>query len=87
MNTVTISNEYQIVIPKEIGDAIGAKPGTRLEVLSYDEKIVLVPIRPMRSMKGAFKGINTEIERTKGSATPWKFTSLRSAHRTGSAVP
>jgi AbrB family looped-hinge helix DNA binding protein len=63
MNTVTISNEYQIVIPKEIGDAIGAKPGTRLEVLSYDEKIVLVPIRPMRSMKGAFKGINTEIER------------------------
>jgi hypothetical protein len=34
-----------------------------MEVLSYGSRIELVPIQPMKSLKGIFKGIDTKIER------------------------
>jgi len=63
MQTVTVSSKYQVVIPKEIRDAIGLRVGTRLEVISYGSRIELVPIHPIRELKGIFKGIDTEIPR------------------------
>ncbi|MEN6297955.1 MAG: AbrB/MazE/SpoVT family DNA-binding domain-containing protein [Rectinema sp.] len=63
MKTVTISSKYQVVIPKEIRTTIGLKVGTKLEVLTYGSRIELVPIYPLKTLKGAFKGINTEIVR------------------------
>lgn len=63
MNTVIVSSKYQIVIPKEIRDSIGLLAGTPLEIISYGRRIELVPIRPMKSLKGIFKGIDTKIER------------------------
>jgi AbrB family looped-hinge helix DNA binding protein len=63
MNTVTVSSKYQVVIPKEIREAIGLNAGTTMEVLSYGSRIELVPIQPMKSLKGIFKGIDTKIER------------------------
>jgi len=63
MQTVTVSSKYQVVIPKEIRDAIGLRVGTRLEVISYGSRIELVPIHPIRELKGIFKGIDTENPR------------------------
>ena len=63
MNTVTLSSKYQVVIPKEIRDKVGLKVGTVLEVITYGNRIELVPIQPMKNLKGIFKGINTDIER------------------------
>ncbi len=63
MNTVVVSSKYQVVIPKEIRDMAGLEVGTRLEVISYGSRIELVPIRPMTSLKGVFKGLITEITR------------------------
>jgi AbrB family looped-hinge helix DNA binding protein len=63
MKTVIISSKYQIVIPKEIRNTIGLQVGAKLEVLTYGSRIELVPIYPMKKLKGAFKGINTEIVR------------------------
>ncbi|GAB6276811.1 MAG: hypothetical protein SAMD01599839_13510 [Rectinema sp.] len=63
MKTVTVSSKYQIVIPKEIRNTIGLHVGAKLEVLTYGSRIELVPIHPMKTLKGAFKGINTKIER------------------------
>ena len=63
MNTVTVSSKFQVVIPKEIRDDIGLKVGTTMEVITYGSRIELVPIQPMRSLKGKFKGINTDIPR------------------------
>jgi len=63
MQTVTVSSKYQVVIPKEIRDTIGLQVGTTLEVISYGNRIELVPIHPIRELKGMFKGINTEIPR------------------------
>ena len=63
MNTVTVSTKYQVVIPKEIRDNIGLKAGTSMEIINYGNRIELIPIQPMKNLKGVFKGINTKIER------------------------
>ena len=63
MNTVTVSSKFQVVIPKEIREDIGVKAGTRMEVITYGNRIELVPIQPIKNLKGMFKGINTDIPR------------------------
>jgi AbrB family looped-hinge helix DNA binding protein len=63
MNTVIVSEKYQVVIPKEIREQAGIKPGMKVEVLRYENRIELVPIQPLISLKGIYKGIDTEIER------------------------
>ena len=63
MNTVTVSSKFQVVIPKEIREGIGLQVGTMMEIITYGSRIELVPIQPMKSLKGIFKGINTEIKR------------------------
>ena len=63
MNTVTVSSKFQVVIPKEVREGIGLQAGTIMEIITYGSRIELVPIQPMKSLKGMFKGINTEIKR------------------------
>ena len=63
MNTVIVSTKYQVVIPKDIRENIGLKAGTSLEIINYGNRIELIPIQPMKNLKGIFKGINTKIER------------------------
>lgn len=65
MSAVTISPKFQVVIPKEIRERLGLEPGQRIEAIAYDDRIVLVPVRPIRSLRGAFRGISTRIEREK----------------------
>ncbi len=63
MQSVTISPKYQVVIPLEVRRALGLKPGQKIQVLLYDNRIELIPIVPIRKLRGKFKGINTHIER------------------------
>jgi AbrB family looped-hinge helix DNA binding protein len=63
MNTVVLSSEYQVFIPEEIREKTGLKAGASLEVISYNNRIELIPIKPMKSLKGIFKGIDTTILR------------------------
>ena len=65
MSAVTISPKYQVVIPKEIRERLGLEPGQRVEAIAYDDRIVLVPVRPVKSLRGALRGISTRIERDK----------------------
>jgi len=60
MNTVTVSSKFQVVIPKEIRENIGLQAGTKLEIISYGSRIELVPIIPMKKLKGIFKGIKSK---------------------------
>ena len=63
MNTVTVSPKYQVVIPRAVREQMGIHPGERLEVISLGDRIELVPLRPMREMKGFLKGLNPSFER------------------------
>ena len=63
MAAVTISPKYQVVIPKEIRQKLGLKPGQKIEAIMYDDRIELIPVKPIKKMKGFLKGINTRVER------------------------
>ncbi len=65
MTTVTVSPKYQIVIPKEVRDSIGILPGQKVQMLTYRNRIELIPIRPMNKMKGFLKGLDTDVKRDK----------------------
>jgi AbrB family looped-hinge helix DNA binding protein len=63
MNTVTISPKFQVVIPQMIRKSLGLHPGQKVQAILYENRIELIPIQPMQTMRGFLKGINTSIER------------------------
>ena len=65
MTTVKVSPKFQVVIPKEIRQSMKLKPGTRLGVIQYAKRIELVPLGPMRKLRGSLKGIDTDVPRDK----------------------
>ena len=65
METVTISPKFQVVIPKNIRNFLKLIPGQKVQAILYDNRIELIPVRPIRKMKGFLKGINTAVPRDK----------------------
>ena len=65
MVTVTISPKYQVVIPSPVRKSLGVQPGQKVKVLLYDNRIELIPVKPVRETRGFLAGIDTTIEREK----------------------
>jgi AbrB family looped-hinge helix DNA binding protein len=63
METVTVSPKFQVVIPKEIREALKLTPGQKVQALLYENRIELIPLRPVKQMRGFLKGIDTTIVR------------------------
>ena len=63
METVTISPKYQVVIPKPVRRKLGLLPGKKVQVVVYENRIELVPVRPARKLRGFLKGIDTRVSR------------------------
>lgn len=63
METVTVSPKFQIVIPRAIREALGLRPGTKVQIIQYGDRIEFIPVKRMRKMRGFLKGIDTTIER------------------------
>jgi AbrB family looped-hinge helix DNA binding protein len=63
VETVTISPKFQVVIPKEIRDRLELSPGQKVQAILYEDRIELIPVRPIRKMRGFLKDINTEVPR------------------------
>jgi AbrB family looped-hinge helix DNA binding protein len=63
MTTVTISPKYQVVIPKSIRESLGLKPGQKVQAIEYNGRVELVPVRPIREMRGFLSGIDTTVPR------------------------
>jgi len=63
MKSVTISPKYQVVIPREVRQSMEIKPGSKVQVLLYENRIELIPMKKLRRMRGFLKGIDTTVER------------------------
>ena len=61
--TVTISPKFQVVIPKGIRNSMGLRAGQKVEILRFDNRIELIPLRPLSRMRGFLKGIRTDVPR------------------------
>jgi AbrB family looped-hinge helix DNA binding protein len=63
MATVTISPKFQVVIPKEIRKRLGLSPGQKVQTIVFDDRIELIPVRPIKKLRGFLKGIDTDVPR------------------------
>ncbi len=63
MSTVTVSPKYQVVIPKKVRARLGIRPGEKLQVISFDNRIEYVAMRPIGELRGILKGLDPSFER------------------------
>lgn len=65
MEAVTVSPKFQVVIPKEVRESLEIESGQKVQVLIYRNRIELIPLKPLKAMKGFLKGISTVVPRDK----------------------
>jgi AbrB family looped-hinge helix DNA binding protein len=65
MSSVKISPKFQVVIPKKVRESLKLKPGQKLQIILYKNRIELIPERTISEMRGFLKGIDTKIDRGK----------------------
>ena len=65
MKTVTVSPKYQVVIPRDVRETLSIKPGEKMQVINYANRIELVPVKKIKAMRGFLKGIGTTVVREK----------------------
>lgn len=63
MSTVTVSSKYQVVIPKDVRDRLRIRPGQKVEAFALGGRIELVPVRPIKEMRGFLRGMDPDFER------------------------
>ncbi len=54
MPVVTVSPKYQIVIPREVREKLGIRPGQKVEAFAVGNRVELVPVEPIQSFRGRF---------------------------------
>lgn len=63
MDSVTVSPKYQVVIPQKARQLLNIKKGQKMQVIAYDNRVVLIPVRPIQEARGSLRGLDTSIER------------------------
>ena len=56
----TISSKYQIVIPREVREQFGLKPGQKVMFIPYNNTLRLVVVPSIDKARGMFKGLTSE---------------------------
>lgn len=68
MTRTTLSPKFQVVIPKPVRIALKLAPGNVFNVVEQDGRIVLLPLRSAKQMRGFLSGIDTSVPRDKDRA-------------------
>ncbi|MEK6726526.1 MAG: AbrB/MazE/SpoVT family DNA-binding domain-containing protein [Deltaproteobacteria bacterium] len=65
MEMVTVSPKFQVVIPRSVRVALDIRPGEKIQVLQYKDRIEFVLLKDIKKMRGFLKGIDTTVSREK----------------------
>jgi len=68
MNTVTVSPKFQIVIPRDLRERMGIRPGQKLEIFRIGDVIELAPVKSLKTLRGSLPGLHSEVERKDDTA-------------------
>ena len=63
METATISSKFQLVIPRSVREKVNLRPGQIVQVIPYEGRIELIPMRSARELRGSLRGMATELPR------------------------
>ncbi len=63
MHATTISTKYQVVIPRELREQFGLKPGQKVVFIPYKKSLRMVIVPPIEQAEGFLQGINTDVQR------------------------
>ncbi len=66
MQTVTVSPKYQVVVPRKARESLGIRAGSKLQVIVYQNRIELLPLKKAPEARGLLKAIDTTVEREPG---------------------
>jgi AbrB family looped-hinge helix DNA binding protein len=69
MDRVTVSPKFQVVIPRAVRERLRIVAGQKLQVITIGDRIELVPIRPMKSIRGFLKGLDPAFVREEEDRT------------------
>jgi AbrB family looped-hinge helix DNA binding protein len=68
MDTVTISSKYQMVIPRSIREKWKVKPGQKVRLIVYGNRLEVVPVRSIQEARGFLKGMSSDVDRERQTA-------------------
>jgi len=59
MYTTTISSKFQVVIPREVREQFGLRPGQKIAFIPFNKILHVVIVPPIEQARGMFKGLDT----------------------------
>ncbi len=65
MKNVILSTKYQLVVPREVRERLGLRPGSEFTVIEKGGVVFLVPARPVRARRGVARGTRPRSLREK----------------------
>ena len=68
MKAVTVSPKFQVVIPQAVRQALGLVAGVKLQVIPFEDRIELIPVRSSKSLRGTLRSIDTSVPRERDRA-------------------
>lgn len=63
METVTVSPKFQVVIPRAIRQSLDIRPGQKVQIIRYGNRIEIIPLRTIQEARGFLRGIDTNVDR------------------------
>lgn len=63
MDTILVSPNFEVTLPQRVRDSLGIDAGQKVQVIQYDNRVELIPLRPIDQARGMLRGIDTSIER------------------------
>ena len=63
MSKVKLSPKFQVVIPQLVREKLNLKPGEQIVVIEKEGIIHLIPLKPIKQMRGFAKGTDTQTIR------------------------
>lgn len=63
MPTVRLSSKFHLALPKSVREAMKLEPGQEMRVFTSGDRLEMVPVRDLKSMRGFLKGIDTSVPR------------------------
>jgi bifunctional DNA-binding transcriptional regulator/antitoxin component of YhaV-PrlF toxin-antitoxin module len=63
MLAVTVSAKFQVVLPRAVLERVPITVGQKMQVITIDRRIVLLPIETAQAARGFLAGIDTTVVR------------------------